>query len=148
MYIAFRIYDADNDQSICKEEIKIILKNIPRQVNSEYGISKDSYQEVNLSRGILLQRKLEDDAQIDILLDRVFLEYAEDIYFDEFVEICEALGSDLYVAIMDCLYKCVPCVKNFYLLRANYIHLLQREKLVNSWLPNTSVLAPVYLNKL
>jgi Ca2+-binding EF-hand superfamily protein len=30
MYIAFRIYDADNDQSICKEEIRIVLKNIPR----------------------------------------------------------------------------------------------------------------------
>ena len=39
MLIAFRIYDADNNQSICKEEIRIILKNIPRQANSRYGIS-------------------------------------------------------------------------------------------------------------
>ena len=30
MHIAFRIYDADNDESICIEEIRIILKNIPR----------------------------------------------------------------------------------------------------------------------
>ena len=30
MKIAFRVYDADNDQTISKEEIRIILKNIPR----------------------------------------------------------------------------------------------------------------------
>lgn len=57
----------------------------------------------------------------------MFLEYQGDedeIYFDEFVAITKNLGSELYVAVIDCIYKCVPCVKNFFLLRANYINIL------------------------
>lgn len=73
---------------------------------------------------------------------------AEDIYFDEFVKLSETLGSELYVAVIDCIYKCVPCVKNFFLIRANYIHMLEKEDLLFGWRPNLTVLAPVYLKKI
>jgi len=72
----------------------------------------------------------------------------EDIYFDEFICITEALGSELYVAVMDCIYKCVPCVKNFFLLRANFINILDNRELLSGWRPNMTVLAPVYLKKI
>jgi Ca2+-binding EF-hand superfamily protein len=62
MKIAFRIYDADNDQTIGKEEIRIVLKNIPRQTESNYGISVGKNQEVHNSRLDLLDLKQEDDA--------------------------------------------------------------------------------------
>ena len=61
MKIAFRIYDADNDQTISIEEIRIILKNIPRQSDSNYGISMGKNQEANSSRMELLDLKIEDD---------------------------------------------------------------------------------------
>ena len=57
MKIAFRIYDADNDQSISKEEIRIVLKHIPRQTVSSYGVSICNNQEVNISRQELLTVK-------------------------------------------------------------------------------------------
>jgi len=62
MKIAFRIYDADNDQTIGKEEIRVVLKNIPRQTESNYGISVGKNQEVHNSRLDLLDLKQEDDA--------------------------------------------------------------------------------------
>lgn len=62
MHIAFRIYDADNDQSICKEEIRIVLKNIPRQANSRYGMSAGKNQDVNISKSELLSMKKEDNS--------------------------------------------------------------------------------------
>jgi Ca2+-binding EF-hand superfamily protein len=61
MHVAFRIYDADNDQSICKEEIRIVLKNIPRQASSRYGMSAGKNQDVNVSRVQLLNMKKEDN---------------------------------------------------------------------------------------
>ena len=39
MYIAFRIYDIDNDQIISEKEVKLVLKGIPIVVEERYGIS-------------------------------------------------------------------------------------------------------------
>ena len=39
MLIAFRCYDVDNDENISDEEIRIVLKHIPIQVEQRYGIS-------------------------------------------------------------------------------------------------------------
>jgi hypothetical protein len=72
----------------------------------------------------------------------------ENIYFEEFVKLSETLGSELYVAVIDCIYKCVPCVKNFFLLRSNYINILESGNLLFGWRPNMTVLAPVYLKKI
>jgi Ca2+-binding EF-hand superfamily protein len=49
MHIAFRIYDADNDETISKDEIKIVLKNIPRQSDARYGLSQGKDLDVNMS---------------------------------------------------------------------------------------------------
>ena len=74
--------------------------------------------------------KKEDDEQIDTILKRVFFDYEggddNDIYFDEFISIAQNICSELYVAVIDCIYKCVPCVKNFFLMRANFINLLEK----------------------
>jgi hypothetical protein len=114
-------------------------------------LSAGKNQDVNISRSDLLSKKKEDDDQINLLLSRVFLDATvdeEDIYFDEFVKLTETLGSELYVAVIDCIYKCVPCVKNFFLLRSNFISILEREDLLYGWRPNLTVLAPVYLSKI
>ena len=79
------------------------------------------------------------------------MDYEQDfevIYFNEFVKLAESLGSELYVAVIDCIYKCVPCVKNFYLMRANYINILEKEDLQFGWKPSFNPLAPVYLKKI
>ena len=43
------------------------------------------------------------------------------IYFDEYVKIAKEITSELFVSVFDCIYKCIPCVKNFLILRSNYL---------------------------
>jgi Ca2+-binding EF-hand superfamily protein len=39
MLIAFRCYDEDNDQCISKDEVRVILKNVPLTIDGRYGNS-------------------------------------------------------------------------------------------------------------
>ncbi len=75
-----------------------------------------------------MNQKKEDNLQIDKLCDVLFQEHSDGMYFDEFVEFTEVISSEFMFAIFDCLYQCVPCVKNFFTLRSNYLNLLRERK--------------------
>ena len=49
------------------------------------------------------------------------------MYFDEFVKLAHDVTSELFVSIFNCIYEYVPCVKNFFLMRAKYIQFLQSD---------------------
>ena len=48
----------------------------------------------------------------------------EEIYFDEFVKLQKEVTSELFVCIYDCIWRYVPCAKNFLIMRANYLEFL------------------------
>ena len=39
MLIAFKCYDVDSDESISKEEVRVVLRNIPLTIGGRFGIS-------------------------------------------------------------------------------------------------------------
>ena len=49
------------------------------------------------------------------------------IYFEEFCCINIQVCSDLYMAVFDCIYNCVPCVKNAFALKTNYYSMVSME---------------------
>jgi hypothetical protein len=49
------------------------------------------------------------------------------LFFDEFCCINTQVCSDLYMAVFDCIYSCVPCVKNAYGLKVNYYSMVESE---------------------
>jgi hypothetical protein len=51
------------------------------------------------------------------------------MYFDEFVQFNTQVSSELFLSIFDCLHQCVPCAQNFFILKANYLKVLQRKSL-------------------
>ena len=75
-------------------------------------------------RSELVARKRYDAGQIDDLVKVIFQNNEEAIFFDEFLKITESVTSELFVSIFDCIYQCCPLVKNFFIMRANYLHLL------------------------
>lgn len=56
MYIAYRCYDCDNDEMITKEEIKVVLRNIPL---NDKKIKSRCY-EFTASRYEYLKKKISD----------------------------------------------------------------------------------------
>ena len=59
MLIAFRCYDVDDDQNISETEVKLVLRNIPRQNQGRYGES--FYMEsTHLTRVQKMDAKLTD----------------------------------------------------------------------------------------
>ena len=46
--------------------------------------------------------------------------YENGMYFDEFMKVAEGDTSELFVSIFNCIYECVPCVKNFFIMRHKY----------------------------
>jgi Ca2+-binding EF-hand superfamily protein len=126
MLIAFKCYDVDNDQTISKEEVEVVLKNIPMNIEGRYGNSfaKDHS---NLSRVDYLNQKSEDNEEISLLLGTLFnhqggFGYTDDdgIYFDEFKKLAEEVTSELFVCIYNCIYQYIPCVKNFLVMKEKY----------------------------
>jgi len=55
----------------------------------------------------------------------LFAEHTDGMYFDEFIRLAREVTSELFLCIYDCIYQYVPCVKNFLILRRNYINFLQ-----------------------
>ena len=121
MMIAFKCYDMDNDQIINKEEIIHTLRHIPLRVEARYGISFGLFeQEANMSAQQLLEEKYKDWDQIEAIADLINKEYPEGMYFDEYVSFSEKVTSELFYPIFDCLYELVPCVQNYFVLKANF----------------------------
>jgi Ca2+-binding EF-hand superfamily protein len=116
MYIAFRIFDVDDDQSITEDEVRVVLKNIPVNLEKRHSFSEG----VHNTRVEHLNQVRKDYDQIGKFVESVFSEHPGGMYFDEFVKLAEEATSELFVAVFDCIYQCVPCVKNFLLLRANF----------------------------
>ena len=77
MYIAFRVYDIDNDQIISEREVKLVLKGIPIVIEERYGIShsQDPNGQANtnnMSRSEIMNQKYEDTQNINDFVDLVF----------------------------------------------------------------------------
>ena len=123
MQIAFRCYDMDGDEQIEFSEISIILKNIPSKLENRYGSSFT--KEKDSSRTEIMRKQEEDNKQIDTLMNVLEKNYEEGMYFDEFVKVAHEDTSELFVSIFNCIYECVPCVKNFFLMRSQYVKFLQ-----------------------
>ena len=69
------------------------------------------------------------------------------MYFDEFEKLCTEVTSELYVSIFDSIYQCVPCVKNFLILRHNYQEYLKRNN-IEQFKPTFTVLMPPISTKM
>ena len=120
MLIAFRVYDVDGDESISLEEVKIVLRNIPIMDNERHGNSFGTCNRVEY-----MTRKEEDNEQINRFLEVLFSQYKDGcMYFDEFIKLAMDVTSELFTCIYNCIYKYVPCVKNFLILRDNYFQFL------------------------
>lgn len=118
MQIAFKCYDMDGDEQIEFSEISIILKNIPSKLENRYGSSFT--KEKDSSRTEYLKRQEIDNEQIDTLMSVLEKNYEDGMYFDEFIKVAKDDTSELFVSIFNCIYECVPCVKNFFIMRAKY----------------------------
>ena len=77
-----------------------------------------------------MRQKDEDNIQINRLLEVLFKEtYGDEgMYFDEFQKLASDVTSELFVCVYNCIYQYVPCVKNFLMLRENYITYLKGPK--------------------
>ena len=75
----------------------------------------------------LQKAKLKDFAEIDMVVSGIFEEYKIGMYFEEFCSFTQEVCSDLYLAVFDSLFQYVPCVKNFMILRANYLNILNED---------------------
>ena len=62
-----------------------------------------------------------------MFLREIMQPYSEGIYFDEFMQLAFSVSSDLFFCIYDAIYKCVPCVQNFLLMRQNFKKFLQQN---------------------
>ena len=52
----------------------------------------------------------------------------EGMYFDEFQKLATDVTSELFACVYNCIYQYVPCVKNFLLMRENYMAFLKSSK--------------------
>lgn len=130
MLIAFKCYDVDDDQSISKTEVEVIMKNIPVQI-SELSQNHCEHKEnhVSVSKSDYMDEKRLDSDQIDDFIEVLFSGFEdEEIYFDEFVKLAKEVTSELFVCVYDCIYRYIPCVKNFLIMRANYLEFLQSRQ--------------------
>ena len=123
MQIAFRCYDVDNDEEIDIEEMRLMLVNIP--FKSYYDPCRNSIQEPafqNIKTSVLVELKNLDTDEINHLVECIYdnLNGEESIFFEEFMQISKEVTSELYVAIYDTLFSCIPLIKNFNILRCNY----------------------------
>ena len=49
------------------------------------------------------------------------------MYFNEFKQLALTEASDLFLAIYDTIYQCIPCANNFLVMRENYKQILQSK---------------------
>ena len=101
--------------------MKLLLINIPQKVEPRYGNSINEKDSIKISE--LIERKNCDVEEIKSFVDCMYdnVPGSTVIYFDEFIKITKEITSELYVSIFDCLYSCIPLVKNYIILRNNYI---------------------------
>ena len=107
MLIAFKCYDLSQNDHISKQDIKLILNNIPltiknRLSDSMYSLYKDK---APLERAEYRKCKSKDLLQIESFVDLLFEQHQNEcMYFDEFKQLAKTEASDLFVAIYDSIY--------------------------------------------
>ena len=148
--IAYKCFDVDNDQIITKQEVKVVLKNIPMTTIPRLKSSerlKPVRNQLGLNRVQHQLLRLEDFDQITKLTDLLFEHHSQGMYFDEFCKLCTEVTCELYMCIFDQIYQHVPCVKNFFTMRAhlpNFIrttgHTMPPPRLISFEPPVTSKL--------
>ena len=105
MWIAFKCFDLEDNDYITNEEVKYILKHVPINIEKRYGISFGFYdQEAQMTKDQVQKIKMVDDDQINSMVDTIFSEYPDGMYFNEFEEFSREISSELVVAVFDCLY--------------------------------------------
>ena len=50
------------------------------------------------------------------------------MYFDEFQKLATDVTSELFACVYNCIYSYVPCVKNFLIMRDNYVTYLKSQE--------------------
>lgn len=50
------------------------------------------------------------------------------MFYDEFVDLCEEVTSEMFFAIFDALYQCVPCMQNFCRMRHIFLETLKSKQ--------------------
>ena len=55
-----------------------------------------------------------------MITERVFQQYPNGMYFDEFVTLCENITSEFAYGVLDTINQQVPCVQNHFKMRANF----------------------------
>lgn len=126
--IAYKCYDVDDDQIISEDEVKIVLLNIPQTYEPRMNI-KDGFDQSNrmshLNRVEHVNQKFEDQKQVSKICELIFEYHPNGIYFNEFCRLCREVTCELYFPIFDQIYQNVPCVKNFFVMRAHYLAYLR-----------------------
>ena len=72
-----------------------------------------------------MAQKGDDSLEIQQLVEKIFDEFKEGLYFKEFAELTKRVSSELYFSIFDMIYQFVPCAKSFFLMRRNYMKFLE-----------------------
>ena len=110
---------------VTEEEVALLLINIPRKIEARYGQAHASENQIMSE---IIELKQQDTDEISQFSKALFSHFVDgNIYFDEYVRITKEITSELHVSVYDCFYKCVPCIKNFLLLRSNYIQVLNDQ---------------------
>ena len=52
----------------------------------------------------MMTLKTEDNKDIEVLIDDLFKDYSDGMYFDEFKSLSLTKTSELFIAIYDCVY--------------------------------------------
>jgi Ca2+-binding EF-hand superfamily protein len=122
--VAFKIFDREDHEYITRDDISIILKNLPYSFDNEsfYGISHDksgtSTSLLTLSQH--LQMRTNDSLEIESLLDEIFDTYDQKMFFSDFCNFTKMRSSDLVVSIYQFLQSRIPCIRVSYVLLAHY----------------------------
>ncbi len=125
MAIAFKCYDLLDNEVLSKEDVSLVLKNIPVS-QFEYQVAPSSPD--RLKRTDMMDLKKGSSQQIREFIEILFGQYKGGLYFRDFVQLATNYTGELFLSIFDCIHQYVPCVKNIFLLRKNYQELLSPQR--------------------
>ena len=104
MYYNFNIYDSEKDELITANEVKFVMKHIPVNIEHRYGISFGVYDQGVSGQKEAIQTKFVDHDQMNLIIDTIFSEYPEGMYFNEFCDLTTQVTSEFFVPLFDCLF--------------------------------------------
>lgn len=121
MQMTFKMFDFDDDGSISKEDVRILLS----YVSFRSGRAKSPIETSPTKEGMYdardkdyNERTLEQD-KILMFLGQVF-EHQESISFVEYDRINREVSSEMFYSLMFTLHEKLPCTQNFFKLKRDY----------------------------